>query len=114
MNLLLVLAIGGVALYAVNQLTGIGKNIAGGFRNAGEALGSKLFDLFHPNPVGETLYYTVEFPDGRRHSIPSGTVNADGVFTWVGNSVQQGDGRRYRLLIDKRITSGVNKKAFPL
>lgn len=63
------------------------------------AIGSGLFDLFHPDPVGETTFYMVTFPDGQRHSVPSRTVSTKGVFTlpnFYGST-------RWQLLIRDRV-----------
>jgi hypothetical protein len=50
----------------------------------GEAIGSGVFDLFHPDGgVGETLFYTVHFSNGN-HAIPASTVDTAGRFTYQG------------------------------
>lgn len=54
--------------------------------SVGDALGSGLYTLFGPSDaqiLGETVYLTVAFPDGR-HAVPSSSVNPDGTFTWTG------------------------------
>ena len=67
--------------------------------NTGSAIGSGLYDFFHPDAVGETLFYTVNFPDGSRHSVPSSVVAGDG---WFRNAHltpnYAGDGRTYRIV----------------
>lgn len=71
--------------------------------NAGAAIGSGLFDLFHPNQVGETLFYTTYFPNGSRHAVASQSVSASGQFQMVipplANTrwqlLQGKDGRKY-------------------
>lgn len=102
-NTLLVLgalAVGGYLVY--RTINKVGDSLA----TFGGAIGSGLYDLFHKNQAGEQLHYTVKFPDGSQHAVPSGTVSADGIFSY--------GGKRYRLAIDKRIASGVNKQAFPI
>lgn len=85
------------------------------FRTAGEALGSGLFDLFHPDPVGERLYYNVLFPDGQRHSVPSRAVANDATFVNRNLSPNYpGDGRKYKIIVDKTKARGVNKTAYPV
>lgn len=72
-------------------------------QNVGEAIGSGLFDFFHPDPVGETTFYIPTFPDGTRHSVPSRSVNSRGQFIltqFYGSQVWQlltskSDGKRY-------------------
>lgn len=76
----------GVGIYVAFQLLDAGKKAKDALNSAGEAIGSGLYDFFHPDTVGETVYYTVTFPprpigDGQRHAVPSRSVNANGVFT---------------------------------
>lgn len=72
-------------------------------KDLGSAIGSGLFDLFHPDQTGDMLFYTVKFPDRSQHSVPSKSVSSTGRFNR--------DGVQYQLLVDKGITSGVNKYA---
>lgn len=107
-NTLLILAAiagGGIALARVLNL---GARAKDKLQDIGEAISSGLFDFFHPNAAGELLYYTVQFPDGKTHAVPSQSVNAAGQFTW------RMDGKRYQLLVDKSKAAGVNKTAFLL
>jgi hypothetical protein len=93
----------GIGLYVIAQaVKGLG-NIKDTLNDAGAAIGSGLFNLFHPDPVGETLYYTPTFPDGRRHAVPSRSVSRNGQFTlpefygpqrWLLLTSKQ-DGKRY-------------------
>jgi hypothetical protein len=77
-----------------------------GINTARDALSSGLYRVFGPEEkFGPELTYTVRFPDGN-HSLDPAIVAADGTFSR--------NGKRYRLLIDKRIVSGINKTAFPL
>lgn len=108
--LLLALFAGG-AYYLYRTATGVSRALT----SAGEAIGSGLFDLFHPDQVGETLFYKAKFPDGKFHSVPSRAVNADGIFLNKNLAPNYpGDGRKYRLLVDRSITVGENKTAVPL
>lgn len=66
---------------------------------AGQIIGGKVYDLFHPSPVGETLFYTVTFPNGTRHSVPSSSVNTQGQFTY---SLPPLAPRRWQLLQDAK------------
>lgn len=107
--LLALLGLGGYYLYRKAA------DVVKVFRNAGEALGSGLFDLFHPDPVGETLFYTVLFPDGQRHAVPSRAVANDATFVNRNLSPNYpGDGRKYKIIVDKTKASGVNKTAYPV
>lgn len=95
----LFLGLGGVlAFYVIQKLRGAGEVLT----KTGEAIGSGLYDVFHPDPVGEVTYYVVRFPDGALHSVPSRSVSASGYFTNTGDGRQyKGDGLRYKLLTDR-------------
>lgn len=95
----------GVAFVAWEFLS-VGKKAADALANAGGAIGSGLYDFFHKNQMGETLFYTATFPDSVRHTIPSRVVTEDGFFTNSNLSPQYaGDGVRYRLM--KKKTDGL-------
>lgn len=98
-------AIGGIG-YLVYQIYSAGSAAKAALNSVGSAIGTGLYDYFHPNETGEMLYYTVEFPDGQRHAVGSKTVDTSGRFTW--------GGRRYQLLVDKGKPTGVNKYAAPV
>ena len=98
-------AIAGVAYLAYQAVSTVA-SVKGALNSLGSALGSGLYDLFHPDQTGEMLYYTVQFPDGERHAVGSRTVDGSGRFTW--------GGRRYQLLVDKGVKKGVNKYAVPV
>lgn len=53
---------------------------------AGNATGGALFDLFNPGAAGNLVYYTVNFPDGSTHTVPSNIVDGNGYFTYAGNN----------------------------
>lgn len=122
LQLLVLLGLGGIGVWAVNKLTGWGSDAARGLRTFGEAIGSGLYDLFHKNQAGELLFYNVRFADsGKQHAVASGTVSQDGIFMWpqvtnarTGKVEYPSGAKRYRLLVDKNISFGVNKTAFPL
>jgi len=97
-TLALIGAAGFVAYKLFGFVGGAAKEGLKYLNTAGEALGSKLFDLFHPNAVGESLYYTVTFPNGARHAIPSGAVDSAGQFDYVQPPLAA---RRYQLLTGK-------------
>lgn len=79
--------------------------------STGEAIGSGLYDMFHKDPVGDATYYIVQFPDGQRHQVPSRSVDSSGLFKNSGDGyVYQGDGRTYRLVVER--ATG-NKVAVP-
>lgn len=110
-TLLLLAALGIAGFYLYRQFGALKDTL----RTAGEAIGSGLFDLFHPDQVGEMLFYKVRFPDGQFHSVPSRAVRPDGTFLNRNLAPNYaGDGKVYRLLIDKRITVGENKTALPV
>jgi hypothetical protein len=91
------------ALYSVYKVYRGTKAVTDALHNAGSAAGSAIFDWFHPDQVGETIFYTVQFPDGSKHAIASRAVGSDGGFLF--NNV------RYRIRVDKSIVSGINKFA---
>lgn len=72
-----------VGLYAINKAFGIGKKLGEGLSSVGSALGTGLYDLFHPDQTGEMLFYTVQFPNGARHAIPSRSVDKNGQFDYI-------------------------------
>lgn len=107
---LAIIAGAGVALYLLAKVFAVGAKVteAAGvaYDNSRAALAGGLYRLFGPaERFGDDLYYTVKFSDGN-HAVPSSAVNADGYFSR--------DGKNYRLLIDTRITSGVNKVGVPV
>lgn len=95
---LLLGAVAGAGLWVYGKLGGVSKALT----TAGEAIGSGLYDLFNPDPLGEVTYYIVRFPDGAKHAVPSRSVSADGFFTNTGDGYKyKGDGKRYKLLTDR-------------
>lgn len=49
----------------------------------GESIGGGLYDVFHPaENIGPDTFYTVNFPDGSRHSVHATDVSKDGVFQY--------------------------------
>ena len=103
-----------VGAYLVYRITGAASEtidkVVDSFTSTGENLGERVFDFFHPDPVGETTFYTVEFPgpigDGQRHSVPARSVNADGIFiqgpSWGdGKPVPVQMRRRWRIMIGR-------------
>lgn len=85
---------------AIYYLTRGAKSVSNALTSTGETIGSTLYDWFNPNPVGETLFYTVIFPDGSKHAIPSGAVS-NRQFINSGNGVNYaGDGLTYQLWDD--------------
>lgn len=81
------IAIGGAILYMIFKASKTVKDTiasAGQFlSNTGESIGGSVFDIFHPNAAGDLLYYTVNFPNGVRHSIASSLVDSNGQFDFV-------------------------------
>ena len=77
-----VVVIGAYFIYrAIQEVADVKDKLA----DVGSAIGSGLFDFFHPDQVGETIFYSVTFPkspvgDGQRHAVPSRSVNAQGQF----------------------------------
>lgn len=95
-----VIGVGAALLYAVVQ---VGRKIGGAagavgdaLTKTGETIGEKIYTLFHPDVVGESLFYTVTFPDGKRHSVPSRSVSQTGQFWYPATN-----GKKYQLLVDK-------------
>ncbi len=98
--------IGGYALFKLLQgalfVGSIPANVKNALGSVGSALGSGLFDLFHPDQVGESLFYTPTFADGSRHAIASREVNALGQFTYQNTRYQLltgRDGMRYAVKV---------------
>jgi hypothetical protein len=87
LNLLLI----GAGIYAFTLIMGVARKIPDALTSVGEAIGSGLYDFFHPDPTGEMLFYTVRFPDGQWHTVPSKTVGSNGRFKFL-------DGITYQLL----------------
>lgn len=77
-----------------------------GLTTVGEKIGSGLYEFFNPDPLRDQLFLAVRFPDGSARSVSADLVDQNGFFTFT-------DGKRYRILIDKRVTSGINKTAVP-
>lgn len=69
--------------YLLYKAVNVAADIPEALSNAGSAVGNSVYDFFHPNEMGETLFYTVNFSNGR-HAIPSSTVDAAGLFTYRG------------------------------
>jgi len=98
--------------FVISKLFNIGKGASEVLTATGEAIGGKLYELFNPATEGETLFYTVKFPDGTFHAVASSFVDADGFFVNKNLAPQNpGDGKRYRIVIDKGATVGANKIA---
>lgn len=103
-------AIGGVAylLYkTISTVRAAGEVLT----NTGSAIGEKVFDLFNKAYEPGTSY-TVRFPDGKNHAVPANVVSQTGEF--VNRNLAPtypGDGKRYRIMIDSSVKSGVNKRA---
>jgi len=92
----------GVGAYFIFKLVSFGSAAAKVLTTTGEAVGSGLYDFFHRDPLGETTYYLVRFPDGSRHSVASRSVDNSGLFKNTGDGRQYaGDGELYRLVIEK-------------
>jgi len=98
--------IGGYALFKLLQgalfVGSIPANVKNALGSVGSALGSGLFDLFHPDQVGESLFYTPTFADGSRHAIASRSVTSLGRFVYNGSTFQLltgKDGKRYAVKV---------------
>lgn len=87
-----------------------------GLTTVGDAIGSGLYDFFHPNEMGETKFFLVTFPDGQRHSIPASYIDASGIFVNKpdpNNPTYKGDGKTYRI-VKKTGAGTLTLAAFPL
>lgn len=100
----------GYALYRwIDSIGGFvkkaGSTAAAAVEETGGAIGRTIYDLFHPSQVGESLYYTVDFPDlGGRHSVASGNVDASGRFLYGARyyqMLQGSDGSKRAQLLSK-------------
>lgn len=70
-------------IYFLSKIGNIGQTSIEALNDVGSAIGSGLFDLFHPDQVGEMLFHIVTFPNGARHSIPSRSVDKNGQFSYI-------------------------------
>jgi len=88
---LIKLAIGAGVAWGLYQLAKNWPNLIGKIatdlvldplKQVGGKIGSGIYDAFHPasEQVGEQLYYTPTFPDGKRHAVGSMSVAQDGTF----------------------------------
>jgi len=73
-------------------------NVKDKLADVGSAVGSGLFDFFHPDQVGETIFYIPTFPDGTKHAVPSRSVNGNGQFVLT----QFYGSQRWQLLTNKK------------
>lgn len=89
-------AVAGVAYvgYKIySTVSGAADVVSGALNSTGSAIGSGLYDFFHPDQTGEMLFYTVTFPNGERHAIGSREVDSSGRFTY--------NARRYQIVTKK-------------
>jgi hypothetical protein len=101
--------VGGLVAY---KLFDWGKKGVAALNEFGEAAGGAVYEFFHPDTVGEMLFYTVKFPDGQFHAVPSRSVDSSGIFTNSNLSpFYAGDGKRYRIMVDKKAATAANKIA---
>lgn len=88
----------GVVGYLALEVMGFLKSAKDTVTDFGGSIGRGLYDWFHPDTVGEKIMYTVRFPDGVFHSVPSLSVGNDGTFTNKGSPpFYVGDGKVYRI-----------------
>lgn len=98
---------------AVSAVTGA---VGAGVKTARDALASGLYRVFGPTETFNDDYILARFPDGKNHAIPTSRIDP-ATQTFVNHGLSPsypGDGKTYKLLVDKRQTTGVNKTAFPL
>lgn len=111
-NLLFKLALLAGGAYAVywfftSGLKQIASGAANAITNAGAAVGGGLYEFWHPGAEGESLFYTVRFPNGAQHSVASSNVSSNGQFSLI---VPPYTNQRWQIVIDK-----VNRKiALPI
>jgi hypothetical protein len=87
---MVLLGLGGVLAYYVYQKFMV---VPEALTAIGEATGGAVYEFFHPNAAGETLFYMVNFSNGK-HSIPASTVDASGRFTYRGAKFVMKDRRQ--------------------
>lgn len=118
-----ILAGGYVAYRIIRASDALGNAARKGLDYAAGA-GTNLLEWIKPLDIGDMQAFTVEFPDGSRHSVGSRAVKSDGTFS-VPTQLTDSTGRnpylavadiptlrgKYRLAIDRSIVSGVNKFA---
>lgn len=94
---------GGV--YLVTQALGGARK---GYDAAVNATSDALWAVFGPSDESwNTTNYLAWFPDGKLHQVTSNKVGKDGTFINTGDGYNyKGDGKRYRLLVDKKGNAG--------
>lgn len=103
-----------VGAYLVYRITGAAYQAADAvvdkLTDTGSKIGSGVYDFFHPDVVGESVFYTVGFPkpvgDAQKHAVPSRSVAEDGTFvlgpTWGnGQATPLQMRRRWRIVVDR-------------
>jgi hypothetical protein len=61
----------------------LGVAVAGKLSEVGESIGGGLYEWLHPNASGTMVYYTITFPNGSRHALPSDSIGSDGRFDYI-------------------------------
>lgn len=72
---------------AVATLGNVTNQVLGGLpQTAGEAIGSGLYDFFHPSEGGASVTYVFTFPDGSKGAVNNTDVDGAGNFTYTGSN----------------------------
>jgi hypothetical protein len=92
-DLVLLVAAGGLAAWFIsNRLKAAGQAVLSAPGAIGEAAGGALFDWIHPDAAGDSVYYTIAFPDGNKHSLAQSMLGPNGEFVYAGiNYVMKDD-----------------------
>lgn len=105
-----VVVVGG---YAVFKTLSAINTVKGALNSVGSAIGSGLYEFFNGDTAGEALFYSVYFPDGSRHAVPSKAVSKNGTFKNLNLSPSyRGDGKTYRIVQSK--SDKTRKHAIPV
>lgn len=92
-----------LAVALVYSLKQSKKFIDNALQSPRDALASGLYRLFGPDEeFGDSLYYTIGFPDGSRHAIPSSSVQKNATFQYQNMWYQMlmgKDGKRYAAFV---------------
>lgn len=104
-GLLVIGALAAAGVYAAKKLGGIAGNA---YQGAVSGTADVLMRLIGPEDKSESLFYTVQFPNGATHAVGKNAISSDGTFTLT---VPPLAATRWKLLVNPAITSGVNKFA---
>lgn len=68
--------------------------------DTGATIGESIYNWFNPPSSSPDIYYSVQFPDGGKHSISARDIDASGYFTPNRAVYTWSDGTRWRIGIN--------------